>query len=349
MEFLVKLASKKQKVRKLLIFAILIFHCYYLYGQETTNVSPNDSVGYYLSNLQLEKAIELLDRKIDEKASADIYLTRALVKIELESYESAMADLRSSLRMMPGNDTAYYNIGYIMYLQGAFEKSIEYYDSALTYNANNPFYLSARGDSFLELDKLNLAMADYQMVSAVDSLADLGYYGIAMCHFFSEEYDSARYYLSFAVSIDPFDPDYFYQRAMCKYLLGEDGSSLDDLNYALDIDPGFFEAWVLSAQIYLENDMPDDALAALNEALFLDNSDMDVLQERASLLIDYGDYQQAYDDYNIVLSQEADNDIAYFNRGLAAFSWVMPKEHWQILTKRFHWAMLMRTILLTAD
>ena len=79
-----------------------------------------------------------------------------------------------SLKLNPKNDTSYYNIGYVYYLQDQYELSINYYDSALMYNKDNIYYLIARGNSFLEFDNFNLALLDYRKVITIDAETDQG-------------------------------------------------------------------------------------------------------------------------------------------------------------------------------
>jgi tetratricopeptide (TPR) repeat protein len=313
-------------VAKYFIIGFLVFFCFEVSAQSKKKASSMDSVSYYLSNQQFEKAVLILNAEISENPTADRLITRGLAKIELNNLNGALMDLQSSLNTLPKNDTAYYNIGYIHYLQGNYQKSIDYYDSALLYNDNSTYYLIARGDAFLELDNFNLALKDYRQVIALDDEADLGYYGIAMCHFFSDEYDSAKYYLSFAINLDPFDADYYYQRAMCKYILEQEDKLLNDLDLAIDIDAEFVEAKLLRAQIYAENELWDEALTDLNEAYALDSLNIEILQDRGNALINLGEYQKAYRDFNSILLLDKSNEVAYFNRALALLSLDQPQK-----------------------
>jgi tetratricopeptide (TPR) repeat protein len=285
-------------------FILGFITCIYIgaFGQSKKKASPIDSVSYYLSSQQFDKAIVLLDLQVSQNPKADQYVTRGLAKMELNNLEGALTDFQSSLRLMPKNDTAYYNIGYVHYLQGNYQLSVDYFDSALLYNHNNSFYLTARGGSFLEMENFNLAFKDYRQVIDLDEQADPGFYGMAMCHFFTDAYDSARYYLSYAIDIDPFDEDYYYQRALCKYVVEDVENALNDLDLALDIDPEFADAKLLRAQIYAENELFDEALSDLNEAYTSDSSNYEILRDRGNILLNLAEYQKAYLDFNAMLA-----------------------------------------------
>ena len=278
-----------------------------------------DSASYYIALGDFKKTIHFLDEEINKNPSSELFISRGLAKIETNNLNEALLDLKQSLKLNPQNDTSYYNIGYIFYLQEKYIESVNYYDSALIYNGENIYYLIARGNSFLELDNFNLALKDYRKVISLDPEADLGHYGIAMCHFYTENYDSAKYYLSFALTFDPFDPDYYYQRALCKYLEEDYEGALKDFNFSIDIDPDNVEARFSRARLYIDYGFLEDALEDLNYALIEDSLNIELINERGNLLLNTGNYALAVEDFTSLINSDDLIDVAYYNRGLSYF------------------------------
>ena len=142
---------------RLLILSSFIFFSSVSYAQKKHVNLKIDSANYYLENGQYIKAIRFLDDRIATNASADLFIARGLAKIEINDLDGALFDLKNSLKLSAKNDTSYYNIGYVLYLQGNYSRAINYYDSALSVNKDNIYYLIARGDSFLELENVTSA------------------------------------------------------------------------------------------------------------------------------------------------------------------------------------------------
>ena len=122
---------------KLLLFTSLFLSVVTSYGQRKKKSTETDSVSYYIALENYDKAIQLLDEKIISNPSSELFLSRGLAKIETNNLDDALLDFNQSLELNPQNDTCYYNIGYIFYLQGNYHQSITYYDSALIYNEQN--------------------------------------------------------------------------------------------------------------------------------------------------------------------------------------------------------------------
>ena len=83
---MVKLAQKSM-VRSFFIFALL-FHSLFALGQKSSN--SVDSVDYYIQADSLEKAISFLNKSIAAKPSAQLYLDRGLIKLEVEMLDEAI-------------------------------------------------------------------------------------------------------------------------------------------------------------------------------------------------------------------------------------------------------------------
>ncbi len=306
-------------MRVFLLLSFFIIYSQYSLAQKQVKSTHIDSAKFYIEANEFAKALPFLDEKIGKNSTAELYLTRALAKIELSDLEGALSDLRTSLSLQHDNDTVFYNIGYVLYLQGEYAESVNYFDSALLMRPDSPFYLTARGDSFLELDNYNLAMEDYRNVISIEKEADLGYYGIALCHYYTENYDSARYYLSIAISLDPFDADYFYQRGLCKYILDDNDGALEDLVRAADNDPEFIPPKQLLAEIYADNALYEIALKYLDAALEIDSSDLNMLSDRGRILLSTDRYQEALNDFNAIINAGIQTDAVYYNRGMAHY------------------------------
>ena len=321
-------------IKYLLALAFCILHVS-SFAQKSKN-QEIDSIDFYLSIPDYEQAIVHLDKAIEKNPSASLLAVRGMSRLEIGEYEDALEDFRRSLALNPSSDTALYNMGYVHYLKGDFDSSIIYYDSALLINENNLYYLIARGDSFLELDNFNLAEVDYRKAISIDYESDLGYYGMAMVHYFSDQYDSAKYYLSLALTYDPFDSDYYAQRAMCKYILDEEESALKDLNMALNIDGVNIDARSLRATLYLDNNMTEEALLDLNVGLKYDSLNTEMLEERGDIHLRNTDYEAALLDFSRLLSTSPENDFYYTIRDCAFSTRDIMKMPRHALQMQFH-------------
>ena len=87
---------KYKEVTRLLIITIILLLSVVSYGQKKQKSIETDSVSYYIANNDFEKAIQLLNEEIKYNPSAELYISRGLVKLETNNLDDALSDYRKT-------------------------------------------------------------------------------------------------------------------------------------------------------------------------------------------------------------------------------------------------------------
>ena len=87
---------KYKEVTRLLIITIILLLAVVSYGQKKQKSLETDSVSYYIANNDFEKAIQLLNEEIKNNPSAELYISRGLVKLETNNLDDALSDYRKT-------------------------------------------------------------------------------------------------------------------------------------------------------------------------------------------------------------------------------------------------------------
>jgi tetratricopeptide (TPR) repeat protein len=183
-------------------------------------------------------------------------------------------------------------------------------DSVLPEDADAAAY-AQRGESCLDAANDSRASEDYSIAIERDPM-QAGYYigrGRAYCrsadYLYSGSYpyhggyaEAALADFDTALTLELDSVAVYYWRGICNALIGEYLDALDDLNHAVFFDPGFEEAYLELAQVWLALGEPQIALSVLDRlADKLDEStNLGIFEQAAALRIDAESYTAISDD-----------------------------------------------------
>ncbi|MFZ1808644.1 MAG: tetratricopeptide repeat protein [Cyclobacteriaceae bacterium] len=110
-----------------------------------------------------------------------------------------------------------------------------------------------------------------------------------------------------------------YKRAVCYYSIGQFEASLKDIESFMVEYPSLFQAHMLKAFIYRENNDTENQLNSLNEAIALQPGDPGLIKWRSSLYLEEGEYEKVKEDLQYVRAIQDDPEVemylgfAYYN------------------------------------
>ena len=262
--------------------------------------------------------------------------------------DEALKYLQESIQLNPNNPYAFNNIGVLLKDCHRLQESLDSFEKALRLKPNYSEAYYNQGLSFHALMRLNQALQSYNDAIATQAdyldayvnrgnvLQDLGDY-VAACSSYRQ-----------ALQLNPHDAEidynlanalkklrqfnaalYHYDQAIFKKtdyaeaynnrgnLLRDQKKpevALKDFNRAIDLKPDFAETYNNRGNVYKDLLQFDFALHDYEYALSLKHTD--ALNNRANLLIQRENYQDALSDYARLIDESPDYAEAKWNKGL---------------------------------
>lgn len=214
---------------------------------------------------------------------AQPYYYRGVAKFNLEDFNGAESDASLALERNPFITDAYVLRGMSRQNLGRAKEAIEDYDKALSMQPDNwdlNFKRALAQESIKDYDG---AMASYSDIIKRQSSFDASYIG----------------------------------RARLNLTLKDTISALDDINKAININPNSVNAYIIRADISINQQHNyKEALADMNKAIKLQPRQIGLFINRAFLRYKLDDYFGAMSDYDYALQLDPLNITALFNRSV---------------------------------
>lgn len=214
---------------------------------------------------------------------AQPYYYRGVAKFNLEDFNGAESDASLALERNPFITDAYVLRGMSRQNLGRAKEAIEDYDKALSMQPDNwdlNFKRALAQESIKDYDG---AMASYSDIIKRQSSFDAAYIG----------------------------------RARLNLTLKDTISALDDINKAININPNSVNAYIIRADISINQQHNyKEALADMNKAIKLQPRQIGLFINRAFLRYKLDDYFGAMSDYDFALQLDPLNITALFNRSV---------------------------------
>ena len=215
--------------------------------------------------------------------SPDTYFRWGYMKLGLENYNGAIADLTETIRLAPKNVYAYFNRGIAKSYLGQYTDAIADWSEAIRLDPN---FISAyvnRGFLKGELGQYIAAIADFNTVIQLKP-------NFALAHFYRglmkdnlKQYAAAIKDFDTVILLDPDNPEAYNNRGAAKSELGQYAAAIGDWNTTIRLKPDYAEA-------YFNRGLAKGKL---------------------------GRHTAAIADFDNVIRLKSNNIYAYFNRGHA--------------------------------
>lgn len=285
--------------------------------------------------------------------NADALFGRALNKYKWGRFPDALVDLKALLEDHPDYERAYQQKGEIHFALAEYAKALDDYSQALKLTGDSDARLNeravlykSRGATYSKLRRLREAFDDYSMAIRLDPNGWEYYSGRAfVCVEVSRPFQAVQD-LKTAIDLNPYDVQLgLTMRLTCEkaiqatkhvlvkkpkdataggeqayaYLyLGDFAQAEKAARKVLSFKPKDVRAnLVLGESLYSSRKAYKASLDALNEALSVEPDNTEVLMAHAKTLRGLERYDEALNDYNLVISKNAKNSVAFNNRGIA--------------------------------
>ena len=320
-----------------------------LHGQELAHVLDNRANALMALGKRDEALADLNDAMVANPRDEIGLASRATLYIDMNRADLAEIDLAKLKLINPQNGTTFYNAGVSEQRTGALDKALDDYRNAEQLLPSFAPVHVALGvlltpkDPEAALTQFNQALELDPQSPALKSRASL--------HLSQGRFEPAIHDFDELIARDGTDNLAYLNRGVAKERLGNLESALDDYGRSIALAASA-SAHFDRANLYLQLDQPDKALADFDAALTLDPKNVkaligradvnygarrfaasladytrvaeaqpksaEVFFKRGSVYFDMGDFAAAYRDYSVSLSLDPKQPDVLRNRALAA-------------------------------
>ncbi len=242
------------------------------------------------------------------------FLMRALVRLEKDDQEHALADLNEALRREPKNVTALITRAFLLRIGQQPAQALAEADKAVAFDPRNCYALEQRAMIYSSLKKDDEALRDFERAIELGSRWVMTYVGRGTVYLKRGELQRAQVEMQQALQIDPNCVQAFIYLAAIHLKLSDPDRALAAANKAIQIDPEYGEAYNARAVINRSIGHIKQALKDLDQAIQIDPADANAVLNRAFFKVELGDYRSALADVETAIRLDPNNAESHHGR-----------------------------------
>lgn len=222
------------------------------------------------------------------------------------------------VKKSPNKYRANLNLGNVYQLQGHYDKSLPYYDKAISVMPGGYKALNSRAVVYYMKGNMDAAMADFNRSIAANPLYDDPYNNRGNMFRQRGEFQKAIEDYNKAISVSQFAPMAYKNRADVYARTNEIEKALSDYRQALNLDPKLRDAYNNMGNLLNERGRYSEALAFYTNAINNDPVDSaEYYLGRGNVYSSMKDAQKALNEFRWALKLRPGMTEALFNSGVA--------------------------------
>lgn len=249
-----------------------------------------------------------------------LYFRRGIVRLESRLFNEAIADFNTAIRMKSDESAYYFFRAYARYLQGKHNEAIIDYTEAVSLDNTNHQYYFYRGLANVKLNEFDDAIADFNEAINFCSDNPMYYFERGYTKRLQERYREAVDDYTEAIFLDETNCDLYFYRGFARDQLRDANGALDDYSRAIQLGTQISNAYYNRGVIYKSRKEYNKAIEDYNQAINLAINSPDDLSKyynsRGNAYSDWGNIDQAMNDYLYAIELNPNNSNPYYNIGL---------------------------------
>jgi tetratricopeptide (TPR) repeat protein len=194
--------------------------------------------------------------------------------------------------------------------------AIQYFNSAISINTNEPDYFLNRGITKLQAGDSVSAITDFEHTLSLDPESSLARHNLAILKKTSTNSSETENLLTEAIEKNPKLPYSYAERGMIRMKAGNLNGAIEDYNEAIRLDPKDPDYWLNRGLIKEQlNDLPG-ALADYQQVITLRADYEKGWLNHGNVQVKLKRFNEALEDYTVAITYYPEYGLAYYNRGL---------------------------------
>ena len=263
-----------------------------------------------------EQALTVINQAISLLPNnPNYYNEKCGVLSELKRYDEGLAAINQAIDLAP-RAAWYGNRGNIYINQQKYELALADYNKAILLNPNLAGAYYNRGVLYRLQEKYDLALADWNKAIEINPNFAEAYVNRGALYYDLQKYELALADWNKAIKINPNLAQAYYNRGLLYHNQQKYELALADYNKAIDINPNYALAYNNRGNLYKNLQKYELALSDYSKAIKINPNDADAYYNRGVLYSDLQKYDLALSDYDKAIEINPNYAEAYFNRGV---------------------------------
>ena len=237
-----------------------------------------------------EQALTVINQAISLLPNnPNYYNEKCGVLSELKRYDEGLAAINQAIDLAP-RAAWYGNRGNIYINQQKYELALADYNKAILLNPNLAGAYYNRGVLYRLQEKYELALADYDKAIEINRNDAVAYYNRGVLYSYQQKYELALADYNQAIRINPNYANAYYNRGVLYYNLQKYDLALSDFSKAIEINPNLAQAYLGRGGLYAILRQTEKAKIDLQQAaiLFLQQNNMAAYEKVMQILQQLG-------------------------------------------------------------
>ncbi len=205
--------------------------------------------------------------------------------------------------------------GYNYGKRNQYEKEIEAYSKAISFNPNHWLAYHNRGNSYFRNKKYEKAIADFNGALALFPLFYPTYLSRGLVYWAQRQDDRAIDDFKKVIELNPLDAKAYTFRGDVYRRKAQYDEAFYDFNKAISIDPNDVMAYDGRGHVYLTKNQHDKAIEDFNKAIALEPNYTEAYTGRGAAYYKSGRYNSAIKDFSKTIGLDPNDGNAYSLRG----------------------------------
>ncbi len=263
-----------------------------------------------------EQALTVINQAISLLPNnPNYYNEKCGVLSELKRYDEGLAAINQAIDLAP-RAAWYGNRGNIYINQQKYELALADYNKAILLNPNLAGAYYNRGVLYRLQEKYDLALADWNKAIEINPNFAEAYVNRGALYYDLQKYELASADWNKAIKINPNLAQAYYNRGLLYHNQQKYELALADYNKAIDINPNYALAYNNRGNLYKNLQKYELALSDYSKAIKINPNDADAYYNRGVLYSDLQKYDLALSDYDKAIEINPNYAEAYVNRGV---------------------------------
>ena len=207
--------------------------------------------------------------------------------------------------------------GYDYYLNGEYDKAIEYYNKAISHWYKKVSVYHDRGLAKAHKGDYDGAIRDYTRAIELEPNRIEAYINRGNARDKKGDHDGAIADYTKAIAIKPDDALAYYNRGGAYSHKGEFDKAIADYNKAVEIKPDYAYAYVNRGVVKKNKNDYDGAIKDYTRGIEMDSEDVMAYKNRGIARFNLNDFAGAIKDYTRAIELKPDDTDSYTRRGVA--------------------------------
>ncbi len=287
------------------------------YLKKAIELQPDNPNAYFhLGSLYFEQgrndeALEAFKKVLElDPSNSFAYYSIARIYSRLQKYYDAIPYYLKAIELNPLDSYAHNNLGLAYFAIGKLDEAIRYFLKALDLDPNDSFVYYNLAKLYYYTGKL--ALAKKYIENAINLQPNVEYLLLlGEIHHKKREYKEALQVLSKALEIAPNNPEVYFYISKIYSTINKFDLAIKYMEHAIKLAPKQ-EYFMELGTIYMTLKKYDDALEQFQKALKVGPRNHEVLRKIAIALIEKGNYEQARQYLQEVISLDPSSPFNYF-------------------------------------